>query len=167
MKTKESILKFYKAKLLIMVKILFSDTYKNAKTNASNCSYWSKMFRQIEEIGDYQNEWVRRYKTTNPLFPIFVYQSKLLQKMVRIQQINPEELEDDDVDVDERHYITAWIDEAFIDEVNYNELVIVLLLTPQNAEIAHELISCWFKQEDDTLRSIIAEIYSHHPKEQI
>lgn len=152
-----------------MANILYKNCYKTVGSYNLNRIYWKKCFNRIVTSigGTYMNEWNGKFHK-NSLLPIFIFQNG--NKRIRIQQYDPDEVEDtnklyfrtsDETEIKDSYYITAWL---LKHDDDIKELVIVLLLTKDNLEICKLLIKEFLLEEENKLEQEINKIYEKQYK---
>lgn len=138
--------------------IFFYKTFTELSTNTSNCRYWWKVFKKIEDELHLKNEWKREFTAFNGIMPFYEFHTK--KKIVRINQYDPDDITEN---FDEREYITAYTQLFEVENSVKECLVIWLVMTKNNINKVLELTNYFFT-ESELFNKELNSIYSYHKK---
>lgn len=136
--------------------ILFKNVFENEGTYVSNCRYWWKISRLLENELSVRNTWIRKHSAFTEVMPMFEFHCG--NKRIIINQYNPLDIMGE---FDERKYITAYFQDLQFDNDSNQCFVIWLVLTRQNAKTAVNLMRLYL-MNDSSIQERLQNIYSFH-----
>lgn len=142
-------------------KIIYIKTFEQKKVYLANRAYWYKKIKKYvnkEKKNDWYQHFSKGIHNEISNYPICVFYNQTLNKCIRIIQYSPNDYNEK---YKYKQYFTAWISEIEIDKKEVPELVICLLLTHNNGQLAEKLINLWIKNNDiNLLQQEIQRIYN-------
>lgn len=136
--------------------VLYKDVFANIGTYVSNCQYWWKKSKGIEEVTGLKNTWRRKYTGFTEIMPMFEFHCG--NKVILVNQYNPYEIQGD---FDERKYITAYIQRSPSEDDPTECFVVWLVMTRRNVATAIDVMKR-FLLNDPSLKKKLQEIYAFH-----
>lgn len=142
--------------------ILYKDVFKNPRVHSNNQAYWNKILSKYT-AGMYENDWDKLFPMRKDAYddcyaPILMFYNERLGRGIRIIQYSPDVYESK---YRYEQFLTAWISTFELENREVPELVIYLLLTPDNSLKAEDLIRLWINHQVDELKEKIQQIYNN------